>query len=231
VSARLLAGVVFCLAVGQGVGHAQVFLGLKELPRRGTVELGGGLIWHGGFDVESLPAELTGNTGSGTPRVTLFETETRVGSIAGVQGRAGFYLSPRVSLEASAQFSRPVVGVRVSDDFEDAASVTAEQTMSRYIFDGSLLVHPRGWRFGRGRGMPFVIAGAGYVRELHQDRELVETGRTYHAGLGVKYWLTQGRRRLGLRGDALVVVRDGSYGSDTERRPHPALGATLSYLF
>lgn len=229
--ARLAGGLVLCLGLSGGVGHAQVFLALPDLPRRGSVELGGGLLRNGGFDVESLPAELTGNAGNEAQPVTLFRTETRVGGVSGASVRAGVFLTPRVSVEAGVTYSRPVVSVRVFDDFEEAAPITVEQTMSRYVFDGSLLLHPRRWAFAGGRGAPFVIAGAGYLRELHEGRELVETGRTYHAGAGVKYWMTQGRRRLGLRGDALVVIRDGAYGSDTTRRAHPSLGATLTYLF
>lgn len=227
---RLCVITVVCLGAA-GVVHAQVYLPVPDQPRRGSVELGGGLLWAGGFDLDSLPALLTANAGNQAPPVTLFGTETRVGSIAGLKGRVGFFLSSTVSLEAGVAVSRPVVGVRVFDDFENAPPLTIEQTMTRYAFDGSILLHPRRWALTGGRATPFVIAGAGYLRELHEARELIETGRSYHAGAGVKYWLTQGRRRLGLRGDALLVLRDGAYGSEAQRRAHPSLGATLTYLF
>ena len=228
---RLLAGAAVAWLATAGLAQAQVYLPIPDTPRRGSVEVGGGLWWNGGFGIESLPAELTANAGNDAPPVTLFNTESNVGTVSGVQGRIGFFLSSSLSLEAGAKYSRPVLAVRVFDDFEEAEGLTAEQTMSRYLFDGSLLLHPQRWRFAGGRAAPFVIAGAGYLRELHEGRELVETGRTYHAGFGVKYWLTQGRRRVGIRGEALYVVRDRGYGSDSARRSHPAVGATLSYLF
>lgn len=226
---RLCVISVVCLGAA-GVVHAQVSVPVPDQPRRGSVELGGGLLWAGGFDVESLPALLTANAGNQAPAVTLFGTETRVGSIAGLQGRVGLFISSTVSLEAGVGVSRPIVGVRVFDDFEDAPPLMIEQTMTRYTFDGSILLHPRRWASAGGRATPFIIAGAGYLRELHEGRELVETGRSYHAGAGLRYWLTQGRRRLGLRGDALLVVRDGAYAGES-RRPHAAVGATLTYLF
>jgi hypothetical protein len=230
VIARCTAAVLLSLWIGGTAGYAQVRLAMPELPRRGSLELGGGLLWTGGVDLDSIPALLTSNDGNQAPPFTLFRTETRVGSVAGIQGRVGIFITPTVSLEGSVKYGRPIVTVQVSDDFEQAPALAVEQTMSRYMFDGSLLLHPRRWAMANRRGTPFVIVGAGYLRELHEGRELVETGRSYHAGAGVKYWLTHGRRRLGLRGDALVVIRDGAYGGD-ERRPHPALGATLSYLF
>lgn len=219
------------LLAAPGTAHAQVLLNLPDAPRRGSVEISGGVLWNGGFGVDTLPAELTANAGNDAAPVTLFQTESSIAGVAGVQSRVGFFVSSTLSFEAGFQYSRPVLGVRVFDDFEDAEEVTVDETMSRYVVDGSLLLHPRRWRFAGGRGMPFIVGGAGYLRELHEGRELVETGRTFHGGLGVKYWLTRGRRRLALRGDALLVVRDGGYSGEDERRPHPSVGATLSYLF
>lgn len=228
---RRLAGAALVWLTTGGLAQAQVYLPIQDAPRRGSVEVGGGLWSTGGFGVDSLPAELTANAGNDAPPVILFDTDTSVGAVSGVQARVGFFLSPTLSVEAGVKYNRPVLAVRVFDDFEEAEGLTVEQTKSRYVFDGSLLLHPQRWRFAGGRGAPFAIAGAGYLRELHEGRELVETGRTYHAGFGVRYWLTQGRRRIGLRGEALYIVRDGGYGSGSERRSHPAVGATLSYLF
>ena len=210
-----------------GSAEAQVWQGASDVPRRGSWEIGGGVIWTGGFDVDGEAAQLTGN-GSDSP-VTLFEAEARLRPIAGVQARAGFYLSRALAFEAGFQFAQPVLAVSVSDDFEDAPSLTIEETIGRYVFDGSLVYH-----FGAasgGRTRPFVTAGAGYIRELHERDEFVETGTTYHAGAGIKYWLGQGRRRLGVRLEGGVVVRDGAFDGDTRRRTMPTAGASLIYLF
>lgn len=204
---------------------------LADGPRRGSVEINGGVMWDGGFDVASLPAELTANAGNQAPPVTLFNTDATIGAVAGVQARVGFFLSSAVSFEGGIRYNRPELSIDISDDFEQTPALTIDEKISRYVFDGSLVFHPERWRFGGGRGMPFVLGGAGYLRELHDGRELVETGRTYHAGAGFKYWMGQGSRRLGFRGEALVVIRDGGAGGDSERQVHPSLGMSLSYLF
>jgi hypothetical protein len=228
-SARLLLGCGIAFWLGVSPAFAQVFR-IVETPRRGSVEIGGGLLWSAGFDVDSLPADLTANAGNQAPPVTWFNTETRVNGVGGVQARAGVFVTPSVAVEARVTYSRPVVSVRIFDDFEGAADLTVEQTMSRYAFDGSLVVYPR--RSGARRGVPFFMVGAGYLRELHEGNELVETGTSYHAGGGVRYWLTRGRRgRLAFRAEALLTIRDGGYGGDEKRRAHPSVGASLGYVF
>jgi hypothetical protein len=227
VSARLLLACVLSAwwaapASAQGVRMA-------DTPRRGSFEIGGGVAWARGFDVDSLPANLTANAGNQAPPIVWFNTKTRVGSIAGGQGRVGLFLAPALALEARVTYSRPVVGVRVFGDFEGARDLTIDQAMSRYAFDGSVVYYPG--RASRRRAAPFLLAGAGYLRELHDGNELVETGRTYHAGGGLRYWLTGGRRRVALRGEAIVTVRDGGYGSEDRRRAHASAGAGLSYVF
>jgi hypothetical protein len=228
VSARLIVACALVAWCAAAPVSAQV-LRTADTPRRGSVEVGGGLSWAGGFGVDSLPANLTANAGNQAPPVVWFNTDTRVGGVSGLQARVGLFVTSSVALEARVTYDRPVVSVRVFDDFEGAAGLTAAQTMSRYGFDGSMVLYPRG--SGARRAAPFLLAGAGYLRELHEGNELMETGRTYHAGAGLRYWLTQGRRRLALRGEALMVVRDGAYGGGDRRRAHPSLGATLGYLF
>lgn len=229
--------VLSALVLGAGLltaassAQAQVFMGPNDAPRRGSWEVGGGVVWTGGFDLDSVPPQLTGNGGDNATPITLFDVESRVGAISGVQGRVGFYFTPIVSVEGGVQFSRPIVSARISGDFEDAEPVTAEEKMSRYIFDGSILLHMRGLLFAGGRGVPFVAFGAGYLRELHESNELVETGTTYHGGLGIKVWLNQGPRRLGLRGDVGFSIRDGAFEGESGRRTLPTAGASLVYLF
>jgi hypothetical protein len=228
VSARLFVACALVAWFGAAPASAQV-VWTPEKPRRGSIEIGGGLSWAGAFDVDSLPANLTANAGNQAPPFVLFNTETRVGGVSGLQARIGLFVTPSVAVEARVTYNRPVVSVRVFDDFEGAPGLTAEQTMSRYGFDGSVVLYRGG--AGARRAVPFLMAGAGYLRELHEGNELMETGRSFHGGAGVNYWLTQGRRRLALRGEALIVVRDGAFGSDDRRRAHPSLGATLGYLF
>jgi hypothetical protein len=227
VSARLLLAGVITVWLGAAPASAQVFYP-ADTPRRGSIEAGGGVSWSGGFDVDSLPANLTANAGNQAPPVIWFNTETRVNGVSGLQGRLALFLSSSIAVEARVTYSRPRVSVRIFDDFEEAADLTVEQTMDRYAFDGSLILQRRGT--GAGRTTPFFMVGAGYLRELHEGAELVETGTTYHAGGGVKYWLTA-RRKLSLRLEGLVTIRDGGYGADDRRRAHPSAAAGLGWRF
>jgi hypothetical protein len=84
-----------------------------------------------------------------------------------------------------------------------------------------------------GRLAPFVEAGAGYLRLLHDERTLVETGRTYEAGGGIKYAFraaTAGVKAIGLRIDARAVARTKA-GIFDDPRISPAGGASIYLRF
>jgi hypothetical protein len=210
--------------------RAQVYLG-SDAPHRGSWEVSGGAIWSDGYDLGARPAELTRNTGTGTGPFELFTSSTQVGTVTGGQGRIGVYLSRRVALEAGVQFLRPVVSSRLTSDFEQAEDTTATETISRYVIDGSVVFHVTGLSFAGGKGVPFLTGGAGYLRELHDQDELIETGRTYHGGAGLKLWFGRGGRRLGVRADVGLAMRDGGFDFSEDRRTFPTAGFSLAYLF
>ena len=199
-------------------------------PRGGSWEIGGGGAFAGGFDLGEASAELTRNTTTETGPFTLFVTDAQVGSAPGVQGRLAYYISSNFAIEGGVRFAQPVLSIELSRDAEEAPDITAEETVDQYVFSGSAL-----WHFGRPsprtRAVPFIFGGAGYLRELHEGQELVETGLEYHAGAGVKFWFGNARRRLGLRGDGGVSFRDGGVDPEESYRPVPFAGASLIYLF
>ena len=59
------------------------------------------------------------------------------------------------------QFLRPVVSTRLTDDFEEAEDITATETMSRYVVDGTLVFHLTGLSFAGGRACRFFQAAPG----------------------------------------------------------------------
>lgn len=218
-----------CCALPAG---AQVWIGRGSgAPRAGSVEVGGGLQWSQGYDLATVPAVLTRNPSTGSSPFPFFSAETHLDGPPGALGRIGVYLSRSVSVEGGFQYSRPVLSVRLSGDTEEAAPITASETITRYIFDGSLVLHLTGLSFAGGRGIPFVMGGAGYLRELHAGRELVETGTQFHAGGGVKVWFSATRQRLGIRGEVAVAVRDGGFDFEEGSRRVPVAGVSLVYLF
>jgi hypothetical protein len=209
---------------------AQVWIGGSR-PTAGSVEFSGGVVYAQGYDLGSSTASLTRNPTTGSSPFDLFSARAEVDPTPGVQAKLGVYLSRGVSIEGGVQYSRPVLGISVSGDAEGADAITATETITRYVFDGALVIHLLPMSFAGGRGVPFVTGGGGYVRELHEGNELAETGRQYHAGAGVKLWFGERRRRVGVRGEVGVALREGGSDFSDGRRTVPTVGASLLYLF
>ena len=178
-----------------------------------------------------IAAEETRNTGAGAGPFVLFTATSRVKPSVGLQGRLGVFIAQSASLEAGIQFARPTLSSRLSDDAESAPDVTATETLTSLVVDGSLVLHLSGLSFAGGKGVPFVRGGAGYIRELHEKNEVVETGREYHAGAGLHVWFGQGKRRVGLRTDFGISVRNGGADIADATRTVPTAGVSLAYLF
>jgi hypothetical protein len=221
---------VAILAAWPAAGAAQVYIG-SDAPRRGSVEISGGVVAFAGFDMGTRNAEETRNIGTGTGRFALFAAESRVAAAPGAQLRVGVYLSHALSLETGLQYGRPALSTTLSSDAEQAPDLTASETVSRYLVDGSLVFHLNRAAFAGGRGVPFSAGGGGYLRELHERNEFMETGGEYHAGAGVKVWFGPGTPRFGLRADVGASVRSGGTDFRSGRRAVPTGSLSLAYLF
>jgi hypothetical protein len=209
---------------------AQVYIG-RNIPHAGTVELSGGGTFSGGYDLGSIAAEETRNTGAGTGPFVLFTATSRAKPVVGLQGRLSVFLAKSAAVEAGIQFARPILSSKLSSDAESAPDVTATETLTRVVVDGSVVLHLSGLSFAGGKGVPFVLGGGGYIRELHEKNEVMETGREYHAGAGVHLWFGQGKHRAGLRTDVGVSVRSGGADFSDTRHTIPTAGVSLAYLF
>lgn len=198
-------------------------------PQRGSTEVGGGGAWAQAFDIGSQRADLSRSTPG--DRFDLFSTETRLNRAAGGYARVGVYLTRAVSVEAGVRYATPMLAIRVSGDAESAADEDATGRVSQYIIEGALLWHVTGASFAGGQGVPFVSAGGGHIRELHEGNELVETGRQFHMSAGLKYWSGGGRRRAGLRGEIGFLSREEGISPGEERRTVPFAMAGVTFLF
>jgi hypothetical protein len=207
---------------------AQVYVAAPA-PHGGSIEVGGGGTFVPGFDMAGRTADLT--TSSPTTRYDLFTTESSVGDFIGLHARIGYYFSRSISLEANVRYARPELSVALSGDAESAADVTATETATHYVFGGSVIFDFHKASFAGGSGVPFVSGGAGYLRELHEDNQLVETGVEYHATAGLKYWFGTGEHRFGLRFEAGLSARENGLDNEDGRRVQPVVAAGLSYLF
>ena len=195
------------------------------------VTINGGITWLGGYDVGASTAQLRGNgTGSTAPPFTLFTADSHFSTAAAPELRVGVSLTRRLAIEGGASFSHPRIGVSIAGDAEAAAQDLPGEELEQYIFDGGLT-----WQLpidtGR-RLAPFVIAGAGYLRQLHEDRTLAETGRIYYAGGGARFWLRGGHDRsrpIGLRSEFRINMRNNGIDFEDKMRAYPTF-ATFVFI-
>jgi len=204
---------------------AQPYIGSNG-PQKGNVEFSGAAAWTGGYDAGDAAALETRNTSTGSGPLTLFNVSGDVRSAPGVEARIGFFLTPRLSAEALFQYTRPVLHANLSDDFEGATGSDADETVSSFLFGGSMLYH-----FGSGRFMPFVLGGAAALRQVHEDSSEMVSGLEIHGGGGVKWWFNSSGRGFGLRADALLSSRSESVGFEEKRRVVPTVTGGVTYVF
>lgn len=212
------------------VAFAQFYV-RRDVPRAGSTEIAAGVVWSGGFDMGSVSADETRNSTTDTGRFVLFTADSRTQSMTGAQGRLGIYLAKAFSVEAGLEYGRPKITTHLGNDAESAEDVTATENLTRLLIDGSGVLHLTGLSFAGGNGVPFVRGGIGYLRELHEKNEVIETGREFHAGGGVKVFFGRGQRRTGFRADGGISWRTGGADTPKTRRTVPTAGASIVYLF
>ncbi|MGH9146914.1 MAG: hypothetical protein ACRD1Q_09405, partial [Vicinamibacterales bacterium] len=163
--ARRYPGLV-TLATVVSLCAAPARLDAQSYPRSGSLELGGSVFWIGGSDAGSATAEETQNQTGSTSPLTLFETSARLRSAVGVGGRIGFNLTSSIAVEGEFVYSRPTIAVSISNDFERSLDLTLEgSSLHEYFIDGGVVLHLDNLRFNS-RGVPFLSARAGYLRQL-----------------------------------------------------------------
>jgi hypothetical protein len=196
----------------------------------GHLELSGGVGMVGGAALGSLDADLRSPTADQPYR--LFTTTSRIAPAPVFDVRVGVALSQRYAVEGHLAYGRPELRTELSSDAESAPPITAVEEVDQYVIDGGLVVH-----FGPlGAGVrPFVTAGAGYVRELHEGRVVVEDGSVFYAGGGLKYGLMSRSdgliKAVGLRGDARLNVLSGGIQVEDGVRRHVAVSGGVFLVF
>ena len=199
--------------------------------RRLELEVGGGLV--GGTSLGAADANLRANATT-RQASTLFATTSRMAATPSAHARVGFALSRRLSVEGGAVVGHPRIHTSVSGDVEGAPALTVEERIDQYFVEGSVLVHFDEIRFG-GRTVPFLAAGAGYLRQLHEGLTVIEQGHLYHLGGGVKHWLLARDRGLikaaGLRAEGRLYLLKSGISFNGNPRPHLAASGGVFVAF
>jgi hypothetical protein len=199
----------------------------------GRVEVDAGGGWLGGASLGSDDANLRAATATATP-FRLFSVDTRLHSAPTFHVKAGFLLTRRFGVEGGLTLGHPELRASVSDDRESAPPIAVAERIDQYSIDASVIVMIRELAFGR-RTLPFVSGGAGYLRQLHEGQTVVEQGRVFHAGGGLKHWLVARDRGFihgaGLRVDARLYLISGGIAFDEGPRPHGAISGSVFVSF
>jgi hypothetical protein len=206
---------------------ALLCFGMSEAEAQVTIN--GGLGWSGGYDIGASSAQLRTNApGATTAPFTLFSVDSRIAPSPGGEVRVGVAITPRFTVEGGVLLANRRLAFGVSGDPESAAQQLDGETLHQYVFDAGVL-----WELPvlrRSRVRTFASGGAGYLRQLHQDRTLVETGQVYHVGGGARYWL-RGRpaspRSLGIRGDVRLNMRRQGIDFEDRTRVYPTLSLLM----
>lgn len=200
------------------------------------VTLLGGIAWAAPYDVGDATAQLRGNApGATAPPFTLFSADSRLSMAFAPEFRVGFPLTRSFAIDGGLSFSRPRVAIAIANDAEAPPQQLDGEQLDQYQIDAQLTWQVPVPARARSRATflhlaPFVAAGGGYLRQLHEGRALAETGWIYHAGGGARYWLRGGSgssRDLGVQADARFNVRTGGIDFDNARRYYPSVSVML----
>lgn len=217
----LLIGIVLIVGAEQRASAQSDGPGLR--PNHLTVSAG--LIVSGGYPIGDRNAEIRRNASGPPAPFTLFRAESTFGRSNGLDARVGIALSRVWAIEVGGTYARPELAVTISQDTESTETVRLAERISQYTVDVSGVFQFTRLALGA-RARPYATVGAGYLRQLHEDRLLAETGRLYHVGGGLRYWLHGGfarSRALGVRGEARYVYRSGGVDFEDRSRGYPVL--------
>jgi hypothetical protein len=195
--------------------------------RPGHVVLGVGGAWFGADDLGAVRAD-TRQTALGTtdpPPVALFHTRSQLDAAMALAGTVTIALTPGWAVEVRGSARSPSLTTTITDDVEASGTFTADEDIAEYVVDASVLYHPN-WGAVGSRTRLYLLAGGGYLRQLHEDNALVETGATGHAGGGARVWLAGGHGsgiEAGLSGDVRWTFRSDGIAFDDGVRSLPAV--------
>jgi hypothetical protein len=210
--------------------RAPSLLAQGAIDERGRFDLSAGLLWTGRASFGSAAANET--SASGGPFL-LFSTSSELAAAGGIEARIGVRLTPALQVEASSSYARVQLRTTVSGDSDNGPSAVLSETIQQVTIDGGVMLRLQRWRFGGG-AVPFVAAGAGYLRQVHEGNTLAVTGQAYRAGGGVNYLLmsrTGLLKGIGIRADLRAIVRRKGVAFDGRAHTSPAAAGSVFFRF
>lgn len=163
-------------------------------PGQVTIAAGGG--WIGADALGDVNASSrAAAVGTTTPSsFTLFTTASDLGGAPRAELGLGIAVTRALAVEVVGTLARPTLETRISGDVEGAPDATASERVDEYTAGARFTYDLARFTWAR-RARPFVAAGGAYLRQLHQDRVLVETGQMWTASGGLRVFLRGGGPR------------------------------------
>lgn len=190
-------------------------------------EVGGDLRWLTGLRFNDVDA---GETALGGATRTVFKSSTSLEQAACPEARVAVRLLPWIDAEGAIAFGHAQLTTRITQDPE-AANATVSEPVTLYLLETGVAAHPARWH--RGRSAPFVSAGIGYLRQLHDGRTLVEGEQTWYVGGGLRYPFgdraAHGVKSAALRLELRATILPGGLALDGATHILPAIVAGVSF--
>jgi hypothetical protein len=209
----------------------------REPGRPHAFEMSVSFVVLGPSSLGSRTATLTPNQAGSAPPYTLFAASAQLQTAPGFDVRMGYAVTRAVVVEGGMTYSRPGVSLTVTQDAENAEGFSSTgESLSQFSFDATVRIHLKRLSFRGGRGRPYVAAGAGYLRQLHEGAIAVDTGVVYSFGGGLIYLLQAQRVRLlpglamqgvGLRADVRGNIASGGFSFDGRNRVYAGASVGL----
>ena len=207
-------------------------------PAQANVELALGGRWLLPHGVDSVDAEATTPDGGD---FTLFNTESEMAGTPALEARLGFRMSRRMWIAIVGSWGVTSLDTHVTDDSEDVADVTVSGNVTEFTVGGMLLVE-LGRQPRRGRWVPLLFVGADFLRDVHEDGVVAESGLLFHTGMGVDLHLgsfgtprpparPRALKDMALRFEGRVSARSGGAVPDDAIHVTPGVGVLLAVRY
>lgn len=197
-------------------------------PWHPVISLGGA--WTGAESLGSVRAETrAAGLGTLTPSAfPLFTTDSTLEGGPRAELAVAVPVTRTLLVEILGTAARPTLATAISRDAEGAPATTVREDVDDYTIGARLLYDVPRFSVGD-RARPYLLAGGAYLRQLHQDQVLVETGQAWTAGAGLRVWLVGARqgRSLGVTTEVAWQWRTGGIAFTDGARGVPSLSLRL----
>ncbi|MGE5358017.1 MAG: hypothetical protein ACM3NQ_03305 [Bacteroidales bacterium] len=202
--------------------------------RAGAFEILAGGEYLLGESLGSATATMLANN-TGTSPYNYFSTSATRQAAPAFRAGVGYNITRMLTVEGGFLMSRGDVKADISGDVEQVPATTATSRLTQYVFDASLVARFSTLAFSKGAGLPFVEAGAGYLRQMLEGNIAKETGQIYHFGGGVQYlWRSRPGSRtsgIGFRAGARAYVRHGGVSFSGSSAVYLGINGALLVVF